>query len=131
MEGRRLPELFEHRTMGFRILLVVVVPSVFGAIAGLTLGASAGWYLGLQAIGVLGGLAAGLEHRRSGQAAVRGFFGGLLFGIAIAVTHAIVGGADHGLLPQPTLLPVITGAVGAGLAALGAVLRRRLEPAAP
>ena len=128
MEKSRLPVLFEDRTMGFRALLVIVVPAVFGAIAGLLLGPSATLYLVLQAVAALGGLAAGLEHQRSGQAALRGLLGGLVFGLAIVVAHALSGGTDHGLLPQPALLPVITALAGAALAALGALLRRRLEP---
>jgi hypothetical protein len=131
MEGTRLPVLFEDRTMGFRILLLLVVPTAYGAVAGLMLGASAGLYLGLQAIGAVGGLAAGLEHHEPGQAVIRGLFGGLFFGCAIAITHEWAGGTDHGLMPQPALLPVITTCFGGGLAGLGALLRRRLQPAAP
>jgi hypothetical protein len=127
MEGSRLPVLFEDRTIGLRILLVFVVPSVFGAIAGLALGASAAFYLVLQAIAAVGGLVAGLEHRKAGQALIRGLFGGLFFGAAIAITHELVGGTDHGLLPQPALLPLITAVGGGILASLGALIRRRLE----
>jgi hypothetical protein len=127
MKGSRLPVLFEDRTMGLRILLVLVVPVVFGAIAGLALGASKALYLVLQLIAAVGGLLAGLEHRRTGQAAMRGLFAGLFFGAAIAITHALVGGTDNGLLPVPALLPVITAVAGGILASLGALLRRRLE----
>ncbi len=128
MEGSRLPHLFEDRSVGFQILLLLVVPSVFGAFAGLVLGTSAGIYIAFQAVGALGGLAAGLEHREPVQAVIRGLFGGLFFGTAIVLTHEWAGGTDHGLLPQPTLLPVITACFGGGLAGLGALLRRRLEP---
>ena len=112
----------------FRALLVVVVPGVFGAIGGLVLGPSAGWYLVIQAIGAVGGLFAGLEHQASGQAALRGAIGGLFFGMGIILVHALAGGSEHGLVPQPALLPAITAVAGAILAALGALLRRRLEP---
>jgi hypothetical protein len=127
MKGSRLPVLFDDRSNSLRILLVVVVPAVFGAIAGLALGASVAFYWVLQAIAALGGLVAGLEHRKSGQAAIRGLFGGLFFGAGIAITHELVGGTDHGLLPQPALLPVITAVAGGILASLGALVRRRVE----
>jgi hypothetical protein len=102
MKGSRLPVLFEDRTMGLRILLVLVVPVVFGAIAGLALGASKALYLVLQLIAAVGG-------------------------VLIAITHALVGGTENGLLPVPALLPVITAVAGGILASLGALLRRRLE----
>jgi hypothetical protein len=125
-----MPELFENRTMGLKVVLVLLVPAAFGAISGLLLGPSATLYLVSQAIAALGGLLAGFEHRRSGQAATRGLLGGLVFGVAIVVAHVLSGATDHGLMPQPALLPVITAVGGAALAALGALLRRRLEPAA-
>ena len=123
----RLSVPFDDRSNGFRILLVLVVPAVFGVICGLALGASAALYLVLQAIAAVGGLVAGLEHRKTGQALIRGLFAGLFFGAAIAITHELVGGTDHGLLPQPALLPVITAVAGGILASLGALIRRRVE----
>jgi small basic protein len=125
-----MPVLFEHRTMAIKVVLVLLVPAVFGAISGLLLGPSATLYLVTQAIAALGGFLAGLEHRDPGQAATRGFLAGLVFGIAIALSHALSGATDHGLMPQPALLPAITAVGGAVLTALGALLRRRLEPAA-
>jgi apolipoprotein N-acyltransferase len=128
VEGSRMPELFENRTMGLKVVLVLLVPLVFGAICGLVLGPSATWYLVLQGVAALGGLLAGLEHRKLGQAAIRGLLAGLVFGIAIVAAHLLSGATDHGLMPQPVLLPVITAVAGALLTALGSLLRRRLEP---
>ncbi len=129
-EPRKLPTLFESRPMGVRILLVVVVPAVFGAIAGFLLAPLPGLYIALQVVAAVGGILAGLEHRGFGQAAMRGLGAGLVFGVAILVAHAISGGTDHNYLGKaPIALPAITAVAGAILALIGAFARRRLETA--
>ena len=130
MSVRRLPELFADRSLAQRILLLVALPAAFGAFTGVMLGAGAGLYVGCQLIATLGGLYAGLEHRDPAEAIVRGLFGGIFFGTAVAITHEWAGGTDNGLLPQPALLPVITACFGGGLAGVGSLLRRRLDQAA-
>jgi hypothetical protein len=127
-EGGRLPALFAERPTSMQLLLVFVVPVVFGAIAGAVLAPVPVLYLVLQLVAVVGGTVAGLEHQRVSEATVRGLAAGLCFGGAILLTHVLLGGDDHQLLGQnPLLLPWLAGLFGAGFAILGSFLRRRLE----
>jgi len=84
-------------------------------------------YIAIQVLAAVGGILAGLEHRSLGQAALRGFGGGLCYGAGIILVHDIVGGTDHNLLQQPILFPLITAVFGAIFAAIGCFVRRRLE----
>jgi len=127
-EHSRLPVLFADRPTAIQLLLVLVVPLVFGAIAGAVLAPVPVLYLVMQLLAVLGGLFAGLEHRRTSEAIVRGLAAGLAFGLAILATHILLRGDDHQLLGQdPLLLPWLTGLFGAFFAIVGSYLRRWLE----
>ena len=104
----------------------LVVPAAFGSLVGVMLGVSAAAYWGLQGLAAIGGLLAGLEHRHPGDAADRGFLGGLIFGSFLLLAHAIAGTdakADLGKLPA--LLILFAGIAGALLGALGGALRAR------
>ena len=126
-QERRLPTLFDSRPLSMRLVLVVVVPVLLGAIAAFVLPAFLGLYIAIQVVAAVGGIFAGLEHRSIGQAALRGLGGGFCYGAGIIVVHAIVGGTDHNLLQQPILFPVVTAVFGAIFAAIGCAIRRRLE----
>jgi len=129
-EARKLPELFVARPARVRIVLVVLVPAILGGIAGLVLAPVPALYILIQLVAAIGGLLAGLEHRNVGEAALRGLGGGFFFGIGIIGLHALSGGDDHHYLGQlPIVLPVITAAFGALFAAIGSLVRRRIEPA--
>ena len=120
--------LFAERPTGVQLLLVFVVPVVFGAICGAVVAPVPVVYLVLQLVAVLGGIFAGLEHRRISEATIRGLAAGMCFGFAILLTHVLLGGDDHKLLGEdPVLLPWLTGLFGAGFAILGSFLRRWLE----
>ncbi len=110
-----------------QVVLAGVVPVIFGIVNGLVLSSSKGVFLVLQLIAIAGGLWAGLEHINPREGAARGALGGLLFGTSILIGHAITGGSDHDVLPDPQLvLVVITPTLGALLGLLGTRLRVRL-----
>ena len=106
--------------------LLVAAPAVFGAVTGVALGLSAIAYLVLNVLALLGGVAAGLEHERSGEGAIRGLLGGLLFGAFILLAHLVAGGPPQATLLEPKIVLVgITTVVGGLLGALGGFIRTR------
>ena len=126
-----LPPLFMSRPPAQRLVLVGVVPAVFGAIAGVILGVSAPLYWVLQVLAIIGGFLAGLEHPTAKEAALRGLAGGAVFGAFILIGHAVAGTDEKvSLGSAPIFLVVITAVVGAILGALGAKVRASREPAA-
>jgi hypothetical protein len=128
----RRPEYLLDRPVALRVLLVVVVPGIFGAICGYFLGHSKPVYIGLQVVAAIGGYVAGWEHRTGREAAVRGLIGGACFGGGILLVHQLTG--DHALvkLPHPPIvLAAFTAGGGAILGALGAGARARREVAEP
>ena len=136
--SNRLPPLLEERSAGQELLLVVVVPSLFGAIAGVMLGVSEIAYLVLALLGIAGGYFAGLEHPSPRYGAYRGLVGGMQFGVWILLAHGLFFDSEpKAELPHPEILLVaITTIFGVGLGALGARHRARAAartgpPAAP
>lgn len=120
-----MPTLLSERTGGAQILLVILVPLLFGALAGVFLGISAGVYWALAALAAIGGILAGLEHPDPAGGAKRVFAGGGLFGLGILVAHAIAGtDAKVSLGDFPPLLIVIDAAIGAILGAIGGAISR-------
>jgi hypothetical protein len=120
-----MPPLFEERTRETRIVLAVVVPLLFGAVAGIFVGISAGVYWALAALAAIGGVLAGLEHPDPAGGARRVFLGGALFGLGILVAHAIAGtDAKVSLGDFPPLLILIDAVIGAILGAIGGALSR-------
>ena len=118
--------LLRERSHGAEMALVVVVPTLFGAITGYFLGESEAVYTVLALLGILGGLVAGLEHEGALEGFYRGLLGGLLFGSAILITNGVLEEAPKAHLPDPeVLLIAITAAFGAGLGALGGWIRVR------
>lgn len=127
--SNRLPPLLEERTAGQELLLVVIVPSLFGAIAGVMLGVSEIAYLVLAILGIAGGYGAGLEHPRPRFGAYRGLVGGMQFGVWILLAHGVLYDSEpKAELPHPEILLVaITTIFGVVLGALGARHRARLD----
>ena len=108
--------------------IVVVGPLLFGAVTGWFLGESEPVYLVLSLLGILGGLAAGLEHEGALEGFYRGLLGGLEFGFAILLVHGLRDVPATAHLPDPEVgLIAITAIAGALLGALGGRLRRRRE----
>src|SRR6202008_4995674 len=101
------PEYFLDRPMVARAIVVLVVPGVFGLICGWMLGVSKPVYIGLQIVAAIGGYIAGWEHRSGREGALRGFFGGLVFGGAILLMHELTGDAAKVKLPDPPIILLV------------------------
>jgi hypothetical protein len=111
-----------------QVLLVIVVPAMFGFLTGIVLGASAGVYIALNLLAAIGGFLAGFDHPTRGEAALRGVIGGSLFGEFILVAHEVTGAKEEVELPHPPILLVaFTLAFGVLLGVLGASTRARIE----
>ena len=110
------------------MILMLVVPAVFGIVTGIFLGVSEIVYLVLSILGIGGGYMAGKEHIGARDGAIRGFTGGILFGTFILAAHALTGLDRKAHLPEPEiLLVVLTTVFGIGLGALGGRSREKLE----
>jgi hypothetical protein len=121
--------LLSEHPRSVQVLLAVMVPGVFGAIAGYFLGVSETTYLVLSAIGVVGGIGAGVDHVGAKAGARRGLLGGFIFGGAILLAHEIHGAEAKADLPHPAiLLIVITTCLAALFGAIGGRLRARSLP---
>ena len=102
-----------------------VVPVVVGAIAGILVGVSSPAYWVIAILAGIGAFLSGFEHRDGWGGADRGFSGGLIYGIALLVAHAIAGThAKVSLGSFPPLLAVVTAIIGMFLAAGGGRLAR-------
>jgi hypothetical protein len=103
-----------------QLLLAVVVPAAFGALCGWLLGVNKTAYLVLSILALLGGYAAGTEHKGAGEGALRGVFGGALFGGMILLVNEALDKAPKADLPHPKIwLLAITAGIGLILGALG------------
>jgi hypothetical protein len=126
------PVYFLDRPLVVRLVLVVLVPGIFGLITGWTLGHSKTVYIVLQIVAAIGGYVAGYEHRGRGEAALRGFCGGLVFGGGILLMHELTGDTPKVELPEPPIiLLAFTAGIGAILAAFGAAARATREEKGP
>src|SRR5688572_15479681 len=125
---RRLPPLMSEHPLGVQILLVVIVPAVYGAITGYFLGTSEAVYLVLSIVGVVGGVAAGFDHLGAKAGALRGIAAGSIFGGAILIAHEIHGEPAQAHIPDPgILLVVLTTVLAVAFAAIGGWARARAE----
>jgi uncharacterized membrane protein YoaK (UPF0700 family) len=57
------PILLRDRSRQSQIVLAIIVPFAFGALAGVALGISAGAYWALLALATVGGVIVGFEHQ--------------------------------------------------------------------
>jgi hypothetical protein len=119
-------KLLKDRTNAEEMVIVLVIPLLFGALAGWMLGVSEPVYVTLTLLGILGGLAAGLEHEYALEGFYRGLLGGLLFGFGILFTHGVIGAEAKAHLIEPEVVLIgFTAAFGAGLGALGGRMREK------
>ncbi len=58
-----VPVLLRDRPRHLQIILGGVIPAIFGAVAGILIGVSAGAYYAWGAVAAIGGFIAGFEHR--------------------------------------------------------------------
>jgi hypothetical protein len=129
--------LFRERPRSAQVVLGLVVPIVFGALAGVLLGVSAAAYWAIGVIAFIGGILAGFEHADGWDGADRGLVGGTLYGTGLLVAHAIAGTDAKVSLPGfAPILVVFTAIIGILLGALGgkirgSAMRRRGLPAPP
>jgi hypothetical protein len=120
-----MPLLAERRPFE-QAFIVLVLPSLFGAICGVMLGINGGLYTVLTLLGILGGLAAGYDHPTASEGALRGVAGGALFGTFILLAHAVAGTDAKTKLPDPHIvLPIATTLISVVLGAIGGALRAR------
>jgi hypothetical protein len=119
------PALLRDRSRPTQIVVAGVVPAIIGGLAGVLVGASTAAYYALGLLAAIGAFVAGFEHRDGWGGADRGFFGGLIYGVALLVVHAIVGThAKVSLGGFPPLLAVLTAIVGMFLSAAGGRIAR-------
>jgi hypothetical protein len=129
--------LFRERPRSVQVLNGLVVPFVFGAVAGVILGISAAAYWLVSLVALAGGVLAGVEHTDGWEGADRGLVGGALYGSGLLIAHAIAGsGAEVSLPGFAPILVVFTAIIGMLAGALGGRLRRAAmqrtgAPAAP
>lgn len=124
------PVLFRDRSRPAQIVIGGVIPAVLGAIAGVLIGVSAAAYWIVALLAAVGAFVAGFEHRDGWGGADRGFFGGLIYGIALLLAHALAGThAKVSLGSFPPFLVVITTLAGMLLGALGGRLARTRKAA--
>lgn len=123
------PVLFRDRSRPAQVIIGGVIPAALGAVAGIVLGISAALYWVIALLAAVGAFVAGFEHRDGWGGADRGFFGGLIYGVALLVVHALVGThAKVSLGSFPPFLAVITTVVGALLGAAGGRMARLRRP---
>ncbi len=119
------PTLFRDRARPAQIVLGGVVPATFGVAAGILIGVSTGAYWAIAIVVALGGIVAGFEHQDGWGGADRGVVGGLIYGIALLVAHAVAGThAKVSLGSFPPFFAVVTAIIGMFLGALGGWLAR-------
>ncbi len=119
------PVLFRDRPRSTQVILGGVLPAVIGAVAGILIGVSAAAYWVVAILAGIGAFLAGFEHRDGWGGADRGMVGGVIYGVALLLIHALAGThAKVSLGSFPPLLAVITAVVGAALGAAGGRIAR-------
>ena len=122
------PVHFEDLPRAVQIQLATGGAFLFGLVCGFVLSEGKTGWIVLQLIAAVGGFLAGFDHAGPRQAAVRGLVGGFLFGLGILIADAVTDKAPVADVPDPlAILVVLTTVLGAGLAALGGLVGRRLR----
>jgi len=122
------PKLLASQPRAVQIAVPLLGPLLTGILCGWLLETSKIGYLIATTLLILGGLGAGYEHNTLRGGALRGLWGGVIFGAAIAATHAILDGEVKADVPDPViLLALLFGAISTVLGMIGAAWRRRTE----
>ncbi len=124
-----MPPLLTDRPALLQAILALIVPALFGVVAGVMLGVSQPVYLVFALLGIAGGYLAGLEHDGARAGFLRGIVGGSLFGMWILISHGLFfDAAPKAHIPEPAIVHVaITTAFGAVFGALGGRRRAKHE----
>jgi hypothetical protein len=126
------PPLLETLPRPTAVQIVVGGPLLLGMVTGFFLGIDAATWWVLNGVAALGGFLGGLEHRTARGAALRGLLAGTLFGGGLILADAVSDQPALAEIPSPPILLVpLAAAIGAGLHALGAVVRQRYAQAGP
>jgi hypothetical protein len=119
------PVLFRDRSRPAQVVIGGVIPAVIGALAGILIGVSSAAYWVVAVLAGIGAFIAGFEHRDGWGGADRGFFGGVIYGTALLVAHALAGThAKVSLGSFPPFLAVLTAIIGMLLSAAGGRIAR-------
>jgi hypothetical protein len=119
------PPLLRDRPRPVQVLIGGIFPAIFGTIAGVLVGVSSTAYYIWSLIAAIGAVVAGFEHKDGWGGADRGLVGGVIYGTALLVVHALLGtSAKVSLGSFPPLLAVLTAIVGMLLSALGGRIAR-------
>ncbi len=119
------PTQFHDRSQNEQTLLGGVLPALIGGLAGFLIGATAAGYWVIAVLAGVGAFIGGFEHGDGWEAADRGFFGGLIYGVALLLVHELVHThAKVSLGSFPPFLAVITSLAGMLLSAAGGRIAR-------
>src|SRR3954452_17748122 len=120
------PPLLAERSRTVQVVLVLVVPALFGALCGFLLGAAGTAYQVVVAVGVIGALGAGFEHAGARSGLLRGLAAGVVFAVSLIAVHEAIGtDADVDLKPSLGVVALVYALISAGFGALGGWLRGR------
>ncbi len=121
-----MPPLLSERSRNDRIVALIVLPAVFGAVTGFFVGTSEGIYIVLSLLALVGAVTIGLQTLGSANGLPNGALAGVIFGTFVLLAHEIHGEEAKANLPDPAILLVgVTTAVGGLAAALGGWIRLR------
>lgn len=121
------PPLLSERSPSVRVLLLVVMPVLGGFATGATLGVAVWAWVIANVFATLGGFGAGFEHDALPEAALRGAFGGAVFGLSLVLADALVVDDRVAKIASPAILQVlVTLSAGTGLGLAGCALRARI-----
>jgi peptidoglycan/LPS O-acetylase OafA/YrhL len=109
-------------------VLAGIIPALAGAIAGWLLGVHETAYLVWSVLALAGGYFAGLEHHGAREGAIRGLWGGFVFGGVLLLVHQAIDKEPKAELPDPEIIVLaITAGIGVVAGALGGRRRARHE----
>src|SRR4051794_41963547 len=100
------PPLFADLPVALQLVNAGVLPILSGAATGILLGASGTWYVIANLIAAIGGFGGGRGDVDPRAGALRGSWGGVLFGSSVFGAHEIAGNGRAGQGAPPPPAPV-------------------------
>ena len=122
------PRAWSNQSTATRILNLIVLPLLLGAVAGAFLHLPVGYWI-VSLVAAVGAFVAGSEHPKVGPAAARGLVAGIVYGVGILIVfYSIRHGVEINVDPSPSIgTPLVTGVAGAVLTTLGALALGRRQ----